>query len=290
MERVNSEAGSEPRKIWLGAGGLRIHCLVAGEEGPPVVLLHGGGIDSARFSYRHAIGALARGHRVFAPDWPGYGESERPDVEHTLGLYVGLLGPILDALELERTSLVGISMGGGAALGFSLRSPERVEKLVLVDSYGLGSEIPWGRLGYLLARAPLVNNLAWASLRRSPRMVRWSLYNVVYDWHEVTEEMVEEARRMLDRPGAGRAFQSLQKNEVGWKGLRTDFVNRLGSLRVPTLIVHGEHDRAVPVAWARGAHASIPDSEIYVLPSCGHMPPRERPEEFNEAVRRFLAS
>lgn len=287
---MNREAESKPRTIWLEAGGLRIHCLTAGEEGPPVVLLHGGGIDSARFSYKHVVGQLARDHRVSAPDWPGYGESERPDVEHTLELYVGLLGPILDALKLERASLVGISMGGGAALGFSLRSPERVEKLVLVDSYGLGSEIPWGRLGYLLVRAPVVNDLAWASLRRSPRMVRWSLYNVVHDRRVVTDGMVEEARRVLAQPGAGRAFQSLQKNEVGWKGLRTDFADRLGELRVPTLIVHGEHDRAVPVAWARRARESIPDSELHVLESCGHMPPRERPEEFNEVVRRFLTS
>lgn len=200
---MNRETRGEPRTIWLEAGGLRVHCLAAGEEGPPIVLLHGGGIDSARFSYKHAIGPLARGHRVFAPDWPGYGESERPDVEHTLGLYVGLLEPLLDALKLERASLVGISMGGGAALGFSLRSPERVEKLVLVNSYGLGSEIPWGRPGYGLVRAPFANGLAWSSLRRSPRMVRWSLYNVVHDRRVVTDEMVEEASRVLARPGAG---------------------------------------------------------------------------------------
>jgi pimeloyl-ACP methyl ester carboxylesterase len=289
MRRLNREAGSEPSKLWLDAGGLRVHCLVAGEESSPVVLLHGGGIDSARFSYKHAVGPLAHSRRVFAPDWPGYGESESPDVEHTSGFYAGLLGPILDALKLERASLVGISMGGGAALAFSLRSPERVEKLVLVDSYGLGSEIPWGRLGYLLVRAPFVNDLTWALLRRSRRMVRWSLYNAVHDRRVVTDEMVEEARRALARPGAGRAFQSWQKNEVGWKGLRTDFADRLGELRVPTLIVHGEHDRFVPVAWARRAHERIPDSELRVLRDCGHMPPRERPEEFNEVVGRFLA-
>ena len=77
---------------------------------------------------------------------------------------------------------------------------------------------------------------------------------------------------------------------MGWRGLSTDFADRLGELRAPTLIVHGEHDRAVPVAWARRAHERIPDSELHVLPSCGHMPPRERPEEFNEVVRCFLAS
>ena len=285
---MNQELGEGVREIWLEVDGLRLHCIVAGEKGPPVILLHGGGIDSARFSYKYAIPYLARDHRVFAPDWPGYGESERPDVEHTSRFYAGLLGPMMDALKLDRASLVGISMGGGAALGYALRSPERVEKLVLVDSYGLGSEIPWGKLGYLLVRTPFINDLTWALLRRSPKMIRWSLYNVVHDRSVVTDEMVEDARRELSQPGTGQAFQSFQKNEVGWQGLRTDFSNNLNKLRIPTLIVHGEQDGAVPVDWARRALQHIPDSKLHVLKGCGHMPPRERPEEFNEVVRKFL--
>ena len=100
------------------------------------------------------------------------------------------MGSLMDALGLKRASLVGISMGAGAALGFALRSPERIEKLVLVDSYGLGSQVPWGRLGYLLVRAPFLKELTYALLRRSRTMIRWSLYGLVYandSWHpEVT--------------------------------------------------------------------------------------------------------
>jgi len=96
------------------------------------VLLHGGGIDSASFTYSNIIGPLAEEHRVFAPDWPGYGHSDKPDLDYTMGFYVDFLGRLMDALDLERASLVGLSMGGGAALRFALRSPERVEKLVLV--------------------------------------------------------------------------------------------------------------------------------------------------------------
>lgn len=279
---------SSPRRTWLDVGDLRISCLVAGASGSPVLLLHGGGIDSARFSYKHAIEPLSRSHRVFAPDWPGYGESDKPNLEHTIDFYVGFLARLLDTLGLERASLVGISMGGGVALGFALSASQRVEKLVLVDSYGLGDEIPSGRLGYLLAKAPFLSDLTWTLLRRSRRMARWSLYYVVHDRQVVTEEMVEEARELFAQPGAGRAFQSFQRSEVGWNGLRTNFAGRLGEIAVPTLIVHGEHDRVVPVAWARKAHEHIPGSELRVFTDCGHMPPRERPERFNRSVGQFL--
>lgn len=181
------------KTIWLDVGGMRVHCLAAGANGPPVLLLHGGGIDSSLFSYKHAIGPLADDHRVFAPDWPGYGESDHPNVEHTMEFHAGFLGSLMDSLGLERASLVGISLGGGAALGFALRFPRRVEKLVLVDSYGLGSDVPWGRLGYLLVHTPLINAVTYALLRRSRRMVRWGLYNVVHDRRVVNDALVQEA-------------------------------------------------------------------------------------------------
>jgi pimeloyl-ACP methyl ester carboxylesterase len=281
------EIGAKAR--WVDVNGIRVHCLTAGVSGPPVVLLHGGGIDSSGFTYGRIIGPLAEGRRVFAPDWPGYGRSDKPDLDYTMGFYVDFLEHLMDALDLGKASIVGISMGGGAALGFALRSAQRVDKLVLVDSYGLGSDVPWGRLGYLMVRAPLIDKLTYALLRRSRAMVRWSLYGLVHDRRTVTEGMVGETARLLEDPEAGRAWSSFQKNEVGWGGLRTDFSGRLGALTVPTLLVHGAQDRAVPVGWARRAQERIPACELRVFPACGHLPPRERPEEFYRSVERFLS-
>ncbi len=276
---------------WVGVDCIRVHCLTAGGAGSPVVLLHGGGIDSASFTYGHIIGPLATGaHRFLAPDWPGYGQSDKPNLDYTMDFYVGFLGRVLDALGLQRASLVGVSMGGGAALGFALRSPQRVEKLVLVDSYGLGSGVPWGRLGYLMVRALFVDKLTYALLRRSRTMIRWSLYGLVHNRRTVTEEMVEESTQLLEEPKAGWAWGSFQKHEVGWDGLRTDFSDRLSALAAPTLLVHGVHDRAVPIAWARRGQERIPDCDLRVFPECGHLPPRERPEEFARVTHRFLAS
>ena len=121
-------------------------------------------------------------------------------------------------------------------------------------------------------------------------MIRWSLYGLVYDRQKVTEEMVEETSRLLNDPRAGQAWSSFQKNEVGWGGLTTDFSDRLSTLTMPTLLVHGRHDRAVPLAWARRAQERIPDCELRVFSECGHLPPREHSEEFAGVVGQEVSS
>ncbi len=166
---------------WVEVEGLRVRCLMAGERNAPVLLLHGGGFDFASLSYGSSIGSISQHHKVIAPDWLGYGESDKPKISYSTECYVDFLGHLMGALGLEKASLVGISMGGAISLGFSLRSPQRVERLVLVDSYGLGREIPWRVMSYITVRLPLLNRLVWATLRRSRGMVEWSLQSVLYD-------------------------------------------------------------------------------------------------------------
>ena len=273
---------------WVEVDGLQIHYLKAGEGDAPVLLLHGGGYDSASLSYKHIIGPISEHRRVFAPDWPGYGESDKPKMEYTTEYYVGLLGHLMDTLGLEKANLVGISLGGAVSLGFSFRSPQRVEKLVLVDSHGLGGEVPGGVASEALVRLPLLNKLVWAALKRSRKMVEWSLQTVLYDPHAITGDLVEEVYQLAKKPGAGRAWRSWQKNEIGREGLRTNFVERLPTLAVPTLIFHGAEDKYVPVSWALRAHTLLKDSELQVFPRCGHWLTLERPGEFNRAVLVFL--
>ena len=274
---------------WVEVDGLRVHCLKAGEGNVPVLLLHGGGYDSASLSYKHAVGPISEHHRVFAPDWPGYGESDKPEMQYSTEYYVGFLGRLMDALSLEKASLVGISMGGAIALGFSLRSPQRVDKLVLVDSHGLGGEVPGGVASYVFVRLPLLNKLVWAALGRSRRMVRASLQTTFYDPRAITENLVNEVYELVKKPRVGQAWRSWQKNEIGREGLRTNFVNRLHELAVPTLILHGAEDKYVPDSWALRAHTLIEDSELHIFPQCGHWLTLERPGEFDSAVLEFLA-
>jgi pimeloyl-ACP methyl ester carboxylesterase len=278
------------RDGWIEVEKLRIHCLMAGQKGaPPVLLLHGGGYDSASLSYKQSVGPISQYHRVFAPDWPGYGDSAKPKMRYSTEYYVDFLSQLMDALGLEKASLVGISMGGAISLGFSLQSPQRVEKLVLVDSHGLGKEVPGRKMSYVAVRLPLLNKVVWAILGRSRTMIRWSLRTVFHDPQAVTSSLVDEVFQEAKKPGVGEAWRSWQRNEIGWSSLRTNFVEKLHTLAVPTLILHGAEDRYVPVSWAQRAHTLIQDSELCILPQCGHWLTREKPAEFNDAVLDFLA-
>ena len=277
------------RGEWIEVEGLRIRCLMAGQTGSSVLLLHGGGYDSASLSYGPSIEPISQSHTVFAPDWPGYGESDKPDTKYTTEYYEIFLGHLMDALGLEKASLVGISIGGALSLAFSLRSPQRVERLVLVDSLGLGKEVPGRVITYAIVRLPLLNRLVWAAMGRSRGMVRWSLRTVFHDPQAVSNSFVDDVFLEAKKPGAGQAWRSWQRSEIGLGGYRTNFVDELHTLAVPTLILHGEEDRYVPVSWARRARTLIEDSELSVIPQCGHWLTREKPTEFSRAVLGFLA-
>ena len=278
MERPDSAVAESH----VDVNGIEIRHLHAGESGPPVVLIHGGGVDAAHLSWDPTIEALADDHRVFAPDLPGYGASDAPNADYSMAYFVDFLDAFLDRLDLDDPTLVGLSMGGGVALGFALREPERVDRLVLVDSYGLGSDPPRGT-------ASMASPMAWPALRHNRAMVRWSLGTIVADRSAITDGMVAAAHRLLGQPRAGRAFRRFYRSEVGPDGVASDFSDRLGDLAVPTLLVHGADDDLIPLALARRARDRIPDAQLAVFEDCGHWPPREKPRQFVRVVSEFLA-
>lgn len=279
----------EVQNSWLTVDDLHIHCLVAGESGSPVILLHGAGLDSATLSWGEVIGPLSAKHRVFAPDLPGYGQSDKPAIQYTMDYYTTFLDHLMDALHLEQASLVGLSMGGGIALGLTLRSPARVEKLVLVDTYGIQDKAAAHRLSYLYVHLPYLDELSYWLLGRSRSMVRWSLLvGLIYNPRRLSDELVDKVYQAAHEPGAGRAFITMQRNDMLWHGLHTNFTNRLHEITVPTLIIHGAEDTAVPLAYAQRAHSLIKNSELYIMQECRHWPQREKPEEFNRVVSNFL--
>ncbi len=273
---------------WTSAAGLRIHFYYAGEAGSPVLLLHGAGTDSARLSWEPVIGPLSAQHRVWAPDLPGYGDSDRPDTAYTTEFYLGFLGQLLEALGLPRASLVGLSMGGALALGVALRWPERVERLVLVDSYGLQRSVALHKLSYLMVKTPGVLEATWALMRGSRALAASALGNVVHDVRAAPPALIDALYAEARRPYAGRAFTRYQRDDVLWNGLRTVYLDRLGEIRAPTLLVHGRQDKAVPLACAQEAQRRIVGAQLHVVDGAGHWPQREKTDEFNRVVVGFL--
>lgn len=264
--------------------GVRLHYRRAGTEGPPVVLLHGAGIDDSWVSFQRAVPELADEHRVYALDWPGYGESAAI-ADPSTPRYADLLRGFLDDRGLDSAVLAGVSMGGAAALRFALDDPERVERLVLAASHGLGSRVPAGSFWYLAAHTPGANSLGWNLVGSNEFAVRSWLSALVHDVDALPPGFVDALQARASEAGAGSAFAAYQRNEVRPNGsLRTDFTGELEDLSVPTTLVHGAGDPVFPVEWSVRAHERLPESELVVFEDCGHWIPREKPDDFERLV------
>ncbi len=280
---------SNPTDASVTLQDLRIHYRAAGQAGSVVILIHGGGIDSSRLSWKLTLPALARTHHVIAPDLPGYGESDHPtDFPHTLDSYVSIVCALMDALDIERASLCGVSLGGAITIGFALAHAPRVNKLVPVASYGLQSHAPAHFLSYFFVRMPGMIRATYAMLGRNRNWSRAALSNIFADPRAVTDDLAADVFIEMNRPHVGDAFARFQQHELLPRRLRTIYMDRLSEISAPTLFVHGDRDRLVPIAYAREAQRRMPNARLRVMQSCGHWPQRERPDEFNAVVTDFL--
>lgn len=286
--------GSDDGPASVGSGavvvdGRRVAYRRAGTEGPPLVLLHGAGVDDGALSWEHVLPALGETHRVYAVDWPGHGGSDDAP-EHSVAAYRDVLDGVLDELGLESTALAGISMGGGVALSFALANPERVDRLALVSSYGLGPTVPAGSLWYALANVPGANQAGYAAMGSSTTAARAGLSQVVYDASALDAGFVEAFRDRASKRGAGAAFAAFQRNEIGPSGrVETNLADAIADLAAETLFVHGTHDPLFAVEWARRGAERAPDAELVEIPECGHWPTQERPGVVVDAFRSFFA-
>jgi pimeloyl-ACP methyl ester carboxylesterase len=269
-------------------GGTRLHYLAAGVPGGRVtLLLHGGGIDSAQVSWRHLIPELAALHYVLALDLPGYGRSNPPPPEtaYTTEYLVRTALGFLDELGVEQASLVGLSMGGATALGAALTAPERVRRLVLVDSYGLQDRAPYHALSVAALRMPeFVQQVVWGMVRDYPLVMRLGLSAIYHNPLRLTHETLSDAHESIRL----ELFYQWLQSEVRLFHTRTNYTARLDKLALPVLLVHGQHDRSIPLRWAQRAARRLPQGELVVIPGAGHWPTREQPTAFNAAVLQFL--
>lgn len=247
--------------------------------GEPVILLHGWGASA--FSYRHAFDRLARhGLRVIAADLRGFGLSDKPVAarEYSLANYREDLDQLLDALGLERISLVGHSMGGGLALQYALDRPERVRALSLVSPTNL-VEIPLLTVPKLAPR--FVARLLGGRL--VPRfgialILRWIAYG---DRALVTDETIDEYWAPTQLPGYAYAARS-SLSEFDWRPISAD---RAQSLAVPTVVMLGTQDRLIRGAVA--AARSLRGATVYEF-ATGHCVHEELPERAYEVIARHI--
>jgi pimeloyl-ACP methyl ester carboxylesterase len=274
-EDVDLETADVPGSF-IDIDGRRVHYVDSG-RGEPVLLIHGW--NGSTFDLRYTIPELAQNHRVIAIDLLGYGFSARPaDGDYSVGGLADFILRVMDRLHVDRATVLGHSMGGAIAMQFALRYPERVDRLVLVSS-ATPKEMLRARTLGLLVR-PLVPLL---SLLLRESAVRRGLLAAVHDPALVTPEMLEGHFRPLRVKGHMRA----QSKQLSDRHKDPPYDPR--QIRQPALLLWGEHDRVVPLSTGLELAELIPNAQLAIIRSAGHLPLEEQPVDCNNLLMAFLS-
>ena len=284
---------------FLEVGRLQVHHTHGG-HGSPVVFIHGLG-SSGYMEWRLNLEEFAAHHRVFAPDLPGYGRTDKPRVRYTIPYFARFIQRYLEDRRIRSAAVVGASLGGRIALEVALQSPALVRKLVLVNTLGLGRpQVRMSQFAYGLVTLPRVGEAAMRFARdalrwASPTMVRRiaaRYAGVSTDLERaMDDEYLEDLREMYAAEGFGDAYLSTVRSLVHPRALlggHHDVSRRLNELKIPVQLIWGADDPLFPVAHAERAVTLIEHSKLAVIQGAGHTPQSERPEEFNRVLHTFL--
>lgn len=273
MITTDLETGS-----FVQTGSFRTHYHEAGQGELTVLLLHGSGPGvSAWANWSTNIPSLAEQFHVVAPDTVGYGSTERPaDIIYSLRSWADHIWSFLDTQGLDRVAIVGNSLGGRIALEMATDAPERVDRMVLMGSPGLGMYVTEG-LRALRAYEPSEQNMA-AMLKE---------YFAV-DKSIITPELVQRRHAASMEAGAHEAYRLMffdERHKGNELGIDEDQVR---SISTKTLVVHGREDVVVPkdVGWSMAN--ALPNADLHLFAHCGHWTQIERSSHFNAVVTTFL--
>lgn len=261
----------------------KMHYNEAG-EGPAVIMVHGSGAGATGWAnfHRNVDAFVDAGYRVILMDCPGFGKSD-PVVtaEPRFVINARAIKALMDALDIDKAHLVGNSMGGGSALGFAVEYPERLGKMILMGSGGVGRTS-------LFTPLPMEGIKLLFGVYRDPSMenLKKMLDVFVYDASALTEELIElRHKSILANPQHLENFLKsvdLSKFQMG------DFTENLPDIKAPTLITWGRDDRFVPIDWSLKLLNGLPDARLHVFSKCGHWAQWEHADAFNRLVIDFL--
>ncbi len=269
------------------AGGT-IAYTIAG-SGEPLLLVHG--LGGSRHTWRHVVDALAVTHTVIAPDLPGHGDSGPPAGDYSLGAHASALRDLLVALGHPAATVMGHSLGGGVAMQFAYQFPDRISRLVLVSSGGLGPEVtPMLRAATLPGAEAVV-----AGLARLPEGMTRRLLGPMAKVPGLLAGQdagpLAEGLHGLGHERRRRAFVRTARSVIDWRGQSVSGSRQLGLLgAVPVLVAWGTDDRTIPPRHHESVVHDLPHAQLREISGAGHYPHETAPERLLPPLRDFLAS
>lgn len=255
--------------------GFKLHYLEAG-SGTPIILLHGIGGDGSRWTPN--IAPLSRDFHVFALDQIGFGESDKPMANYHSGMLAEFLVGFMDAVGLQKATLVGNSMGASVAAYTTVHYPARVDKLVLADGSG------YRAAPRATPPTPEEQHRSWIQNGVTLDENREFFRIMWFDKSRVTDAVVEDA--LHARLKSAWAISKMQESGRLGRGGVTD--EEMRAIAAPTLIVWGAQDELANPSGADRLARDIKGSKKVLIENCGHLPQLEKSAEFNSLVTSFV--
>lgn len=282
---VQAETLADEDSRFMTVKGLQVHYKIWGEGKPVFILLHGFG--ASLFSWREVVAPLSEFGTVIAYDRPAFGLTERPlawngENPYSQEAQVQLVLGIMDALQVEKATLIGNSAGGTIAMLAALENPNRVERLILVDPavYAGGGAPAWIRPLFNTPQMKRLGPLLARNFRTQGReLIRTA-------WHapeNITAEIFGGYEKPLQVENWDKALWELTAASK-----ESQLVQRLGEFNLPVLVITGDDDRIVPTEQSVRLAKEIPGAKLAILQACGHVPHEECPTEFMQAVKDIL--
>jgi len=259
--------------------GKSTHFIEKG-EGEPVILIHGFNMDVNTWLLN--IDTLAKKYKIYALDLWGFGFSTREPLEVGYELFVQQVHLFMETQGIRKASLVGHSMGGGTAIQYCLLHPEKVNKLVLVDTTGFPNPLPF--------RAKIFNlpGVGETLLRlKTDRIRRKNLEDLwIHNTEMLTDPLFERFTRFQKIEGTSKVMLAVLRKEF-FHTLGSE-IQQLGTMNIPTMIVWGRNDKSVPLEIGKTISQILEGSRFQVIDHAGHLPNFECPDQFNDLVAGFL--
>ena len=279
---------SQPLGVWsekyaegkqIEVDGHIIHFIEKG-SGSPVLMIHGFFLDSQMWTPN--IDALAEHFHMLAMDLWGFGYSSREPMDYSYQLYADQVLGFMDALAIQRTSIIGQSMGAGTAMLFCIQHRSRVDKLVLVGAAGMPGEFP------LTAKFLVFSGVGKFLMRlRTNAFRKKNLGDYWIHRREIlTDEYCETATRFHKVEGTGQAMHSILRKKIFYT--LGEEIPKLAAMDVPILLVWGAEDKSVPLETGRKLHNLLSTSRLEVFERAGHVPNYEEADRFNRLAVEFL--
>ena len=262
---------SGAQSLWVTLGGHSIHYYVRGPvAGPPIVLVHGLG-GRSRDWVQLAPYLVKAGYRVYTPDLLGFGQSDKPaDATYSIPEQSALVVSFMDAMGLRQTDLLGWSMGGWIVQRIAGEHPERIRRLVIVDSAGLSAPPDWDTRLFTPASPEELDRLDALLMPHPPTVPGFLARDIV----RVSAEDGWVIKRAL--------ADMLKGHDV------TDAV--LPTLKMPVLLLWADQDYIMPLPLGRKMHALVPQSRLEIAPNCGHLAPQQCAGMYGPALVQFLTA